>query len=111
MVMPLPGFRRLLIFAILLCPRAGPGEVVLRVPSQYPTIQSAVDAIPLNNGTQHRTIQISPGLYAEAVLIPSGRGHVSLVGDPSAPPGSVIIRTNGGTGNVPLTIQANDVVV
>jgi hypothetical protein len=36
---------------------------------------------------------------------------VSLAPDPSAPPGSVIIRTSGGLNNVPLTILANDVVV
>lgn len=104
-------FRRTLIFAILLAPWTGWGEVTLQVPSEYPTIQSAVDAVPLDNGTQHYTIQISPGLYGEAVTIPPGRGHVSLVPDPSAPPGSVIIRTSGGTGNVPLIIMANDVVV
>jgi pectin methylesterase-like acyl-CoA thioesterase len=105
------NFRRILAFAILLFPFTGQGQVTLQVPSQYPTIQSAVDAVPLNDGTQHHTIRISAGLYGEAVTIPEGRGHVSLVPDPSAPPGSVIIRTSGGTDNVPLTILANDVVV
>jgi pectin methylesterase-like acyl-CoA thioesterase len=105
------NFRRSLAFAILLFPFPGQGQVILQVPSQYPTIQSAVDAVPLNNGTQHHTIQISAGLYGEAVTIPPEKGHLSLVADPSAPPGSVIIQTNGGIGNVPLTIFANDVVV
>ncbi len=103
--------RRILIFAGLLFPLTGQGQVTLQVPSQYPTIQSAVDAVPVNNGTQHYTIQISAGLYGEAVTIPEGKGHVSLIPDPSAPPRSVIIQTSGGTGNVPLTILANDVVV
>ena len=102
------NFRRILAFATLLFPFTGQGQVTLQVPSQYPTIQSAVDAVPLNNGTQHHTIQISAGLYGEAVTIPEGKGHLSLVADP---PGSVIIQTSGGTGNVPLTILANDVVV
>ena len=105
------NLRRILLFAILLSPLTGRADVLLQVPAQYPTIQSAVDAVPFDNGTQHHTIQISAGLYGEAVTIPPGRGHVSLVPDPSAPPGSVIIRTNGGTDNVPLTILANDVVV
>ena len=105
------NIRRILAFAILLSPFTGQGQVILQVPSQYPTIQSAVDAVPLNNGTQHHTIQVSAGLYGEAVTIPPEKGHLSLVADPSAPPGSVIIRTSGGTGNVPLTIFANDVVV
>lgn len=109
--MALQNLWRILPFAILLSPWTGQGDVTLQVPSQYPTIQSAVDAVPLDNGTQHHTIQISAGLYGEAVTIPPGRGHVSLVPDPSAPPGSVIIQTNGGADNVPLTILANDVVV
>ena len=99
---------RILSFAILLFPLTGQGDVSLQVPSEYPTIQSAVDAVPLNNGTQHHTIQISAGLYGEAVSIPEGKGHLSLVADP---PGSVIIQTSGGIGNIPLTILANDVVV
>ena len=102
------NLRRILSFAILLFPLAGQGGVSLQVPSEYPTIQSAVDAVPLNNGTQHHTIQIAAGLYNEAVLIPEGKGHLSLVADP---PGSVIIQTSGGIGNIPLTILANDVVV
>jgi len=105
------NLRRILSFAILLFPLTGQADVSLLVPAQYPTIQSAVDAVPLNDGTQHYTIQISAGLYGEAVWIPEGKGHVSLVADPSAPPGSVIIQTSGGTDNVPLTILANDVVV
>lgn len=104
-------FRRILTFAILLSPLMARGDVAFRVPSQYPTIQSAVDAVPLNNGTQHYTIQISAGLYSEAVWVPQEKGHLSLVADPLAPPDSVIIRTSGGTDNVPLTILANDVVV
>jgi pectin methylesterase-like acyl-CoA thioesterase len=104
-------FRRILACSILLFPFTGQGQVTLQVPSQYPTIQSAVDAVPVNNGTQHHTIQISAGFYGEAVTIPSEKGHLSLVADPSAPPGSVIVQTSGGTGNVPLTIFANDVVV
>jgi pectin methylesterase-like acyl-CoA thioesterase len=102
------NLQRILSFAILLFPLAGQGGVSLQVPSEYPTIQSAVDAVPLNNGTQHYTIQIAAGLYGEAVFIPEGKGHVSLVADP---PGSVIIQTSGGLGNIPLTILANDVVV
>lgn len=104
-------FRRILACAVLLFPLTGQGQLTLQVPSQYPTIQGAVDAVPLNNGTQHYTIQVSAGLYGEAVTIPSGKGHVSLASDPSAPPGSVIIRTSGGIDNVPLTIWANDVVI
>lgn len=102
---------RILSFAILLFPLTGQGDVAFRVPAQFPTIQSAVDAVPLDNGAKHYTIQISAGLYGEAVSIPEGKGHVSLVADPSAPPGSVIIQTDGGNGNVPLTILANDVVI
>jgi hypothetical protein len=102
---------RILSFAILLFPLTGQGDVAFQVPAQFPTIQSAVDAVPLSDGTKHYTIQISAGLYGEAVTIPEGKGHLSLVTDPSAPPGSVIIQTSGGTGNVPLTILANDVVV
>ena len=104
-------FRWILTWAVLLFPLTGRGDGPLRVPSQYPTIQSAIDAVPLNNGTRHYVIQIAAGVYAEAVMIPQGRGHVSLVADPAAPPGSVVIQTSGGNGNVPLTIVANDVVV
>jgi pectin methylesterase-like acyl-CoA thioesterase len=102
---------RTLACALLLSPLTGQGQVTLQVPSQYPTIQSAVDAVPPSNGTQHHTIQISAGLYPEAILIPSEKGHLSLIPDPSAPPGPVIIRTSGGLNNVPLTVFANDVVI
>jgi len=105
------NLRRILGFAIVLTPLTGQGDVAFQVPSSYPTIQSAVDAVPLSDGTKHRTIQISAGVYSEAVWIPEGKGHLSLVADPSAPPGSVIIRTSGGIDNVPLTILASDVVI
>ena len=65
---------------------------ILRVPSaQYPTIQSAVDAVPVGGAT----VKIAPGVYTESVevngsnvrLVGSGAGRTQLLALSGAAPG------------------------
>ncbi|MEV8306483.1 pectinesterase family protein [Streptomyces flavidovirens] len=52
---------------------------VLRVPADYPTVQSAVDAVPAGNDGRI-TVELAPGTYREHVRIRKNQPYVSLIG-------------------------------
>jgi hypothetical protein len=54
---------RLLLFALGVC--AAAGAATLNVPSQYPTIQAALDAAHAGD-----TVLVQPGTYHEALIVP-----------------------------------------
>jgi len=71
----------------------------LKVPTEFPTVQSAIDAAA--NGD---VVQIAPGLYREAVSI-DGKS-VSLHGCPGSP--SACVLDAGGSGRITLAIHNVD---
>ncbi|GAA5179718.1 pectinesterase family protein [Rugosimonospora acidiphila] len=85
----------------------------------YPTVQAAVDAVPVGN-THRFTIRIKPGTYRELVTIPSDKPYISFVGTGRRPNDVVITYDNangtpkpgGGTygtsGSASVTIDGND---
>jgi pectinesterase len=86
-------FRWLGVSAILLAGGSGlgqtpaPADKTLVVAGdgsgQYRTVQSAVDAIPIN-GTDPVIVRIKPGTYTERIVVPRGRPHVRFVGEDAA---------------------------
>ena len=71
---------------------------ILRVPSQFPTIQSAVNAAAKGD-----TIRIGPGIYAEQVAI-EGQQKLTLLGKP----GHEIRPPSGGFGSVGVLVIDSD---
>ncbi len=60
-------------------PDRGHRPTVLKVPSQYPTVQDAVNTVPAGN-TEPVTIKLAPGTYREKVRIGDEQHRISLVG-------------------------------
>ncbi|MEV5349528.1 pectinesterase family protein [Streptomyces achromogenes] len=85
---------------------------VLRVPGAYPTVQSAVDAVPDGNDVPV-TIAIAPGTYREKVYVPAAKPHVTLLGTGRDRSDTVIVydtpaEYGGSTGSATVRIAAND---
>ena len=45
----------------------------------FPTVQAAVDAVPLGNGVR-TVIHLAPGVYREPVYVPKTKNFVTLAG-------------------------------
>ncbi|MFI6372548.1 pectinesterase family protein [Streptomyces sp. NPDC050546] len=89
------------------------GPVVLNVPADYPTVQSAVDAVPDGNDTPV-TIAVAPGTYREKVYIPASKLGIELRGTGRDRSDTVIVfdtpaEYGGSTGSATVRIAANDV--
>ncbi|WP_435282485.1 pectinesterase family protein [Streptomyces koelreuteriae] len=89
------------------------GPVVLNVPADHPTVQSAVDAVPEGNDTPV-TIAVAPGTYREKVFIPASKPHVELRGTGRDRSDTVIVfdtpaAQGGSTGSATVRIAAHDV--
>ncbi|MGW0863624.1 pectinesterase family protein [Streptomyces sp. NPDC002611] len=89
------------------------GPVVLNVPADHPTVQSAVDAVPEGNDTPV-TIAVAPGTYREKVFIPASKPHLELRGTGRDRSDTVIVfdtpaAQGGSTGSATVRIAANDV--
>ncbi|WP_329049641.1 pectinesterase family protein [Streptomyces violaceus] len=89
------------------------GPAVLHVPADYPTVQSAVDAVPDGNDTPV-TIAVAPGTYREKVYIPASKPHLVLRGTGRDRSDTVIVfdtpaEYGGSTGSATVRIAANDV--
>ncbi|GAA2594789.1 hypothetical protein GCM10010304_46250 [Streptomyces roseoviolaceus] len=89
------------------------GPAVLNVPADYPTVQSAVDAVPDGNDTPV-TIAVAPGTYREKVYIPASKPHLLLRGTGRDRSDTVIVfdtpaEYGGSTGSATVRIAANDV--
>jgi pectinesterase len=89
------------------------GPVVLHVPGDYPTVQSAVDAVPEGNDTP-LTIAVAPGTYREKVFIPASKPRIELRGTGRDRSDTVIVfdtpaEYGGSTGSATVRIAANDV--
>ncbi|MFJ8466783.1 pectinesterase family protein [Streptomyces swartbergensis] len=89
------------------------GPVVLHVPGDHPTVQSAVDAVPDGNDTP-LTIAVAPGTYREKVFIPASKPHLLLRGTGRDRSDTVIVfdtpaEYGGSTGSATVRIAANDV--
>jgi pectinesterase len=95
---------------------SGPQErigVTLRVPGEYPTVQSAVDAVPDGN-TVPVTIAVAPGTYREKVFIPASKPNVVLQGTGRDRSDTVVVfdtpaAYGGSTGSATVRIAASDV--
>ncbi|MET9765471.1 pectinesterase family protein [Streptomyces sp. NPDC006372] len=90
------------------------GPVVLHVPGAYPTVQSAVDAVPDGNDTPVE-IAVAPGTYREKVYIPASKPNVLLRGTGRDRSDTVIVHDTpaeygGSTGSATVRIAANDVI-
>ncbi|MFC9679382.1 pectinesterase family protein [Streptomyces sp. NPDC056948] len=89
------------------------GPVVLNVPADHPTVQSAVDAVPDGNDTPV-TIAVAPGTYREKVYIPASKPHLVLRGTGRDRSDTVVVfdtpaEQGGSTGSATVRIAANDV--
>ncbi|MGX5208925.1 pectinesterase family protein [Streptomyces violaceus] len=89
------------------------GPAVLNVPADYPTVQSAVDAVPDGNDTPV-TIAVAPGTYREKVYIPASKPHLLLRGTGHDRSDTVVVfdtpaEYGGSTGSATVRIAANDV--
>ncbi|MFJ8712929.1 pectinesterase family protein [Streptomyces violaceus] len=89
------------------------GPAVLNVPADYPTVQSAVDAVPDGNDTPV-TIAVAPGTYREKVYIPASKPNLLLRGTGRDRSDTVIVfdtpaEYGGSTGSATVRIAANDV--
>jgi pectinesterase len=89
------------------------GPVVLHVPGDYPTVQSAVDAVPDGNDTTVH-IAVAPGTYREKVFIPANKPNLVLRGTGQDRSDTVIVfdtpaEYGGSTGSATVRIAANDV--
>ena len=87
--------------------------VELRVPAAYPTVQSAVDAVPDGNDTPV-TISVAPGTYREKVYIPASKPNIALRGTGRDRSDTLIVfdtpaEYGGSTGSATVRIAANDV--
>ncbi|MFD5256156.1 pectinesterase family protein [Streptomyces bobili] len=89
------------------------GAVTLQVPGDYPTVQSAVDAVPEGNSVPV-TVAVAPGVYREKVFIPAGKPNISLQGTGQDRSDTVIVYDTpaaygGSTGSATVRIAAHDV--
>ncbi|MEU0190491.1 pectinesterase family protein [Streptomyces afghaniensis] len=89
------------------------GPVVLHVPGDHPTVQSAVDAVPDGNDTAVE-IAVAPGTYREKVFIPASKPNIVLRGTGQDRSDTVIVfdtpaEYGGSTGSATVRIAANDV--
>ncbi|GHH03690.1 pectinesterase family protein [Streptomyces lanatus] len=87
--------------------------VTLHVPGDYPTVQSAVDAVPDGNAVPV-TIAVAPGTYREKVFIPANKPHIALQGTGRDRSDTVVVfdtpaAYGGSTGSATVRIAANDV--
>ncbi|MFI5795596.1 pectinesterase family protein [Streptomyces sp. NPDC051677] len=87
--------------------------VTLNVPGDYPTVQSAVDAVPDGNADDI-TVAVAPGTYREKVFVPTTKPHVLLQGTGHDRADTVIVYDTpaaygGSTGSATVRIAANDV--
>lgn len=87
--------------------------VTLHVPGDYPTVQSAVDAVPEGNSVPV-TIAVAPGTYREKVFIPANRPNILLQGTGQDRSDTVIVYDTpaaygGSTGSATVRIAAHDV--
>jgi pectin methylesterase-like acyl-CoA thioesterase len=84
----------------------------LQVPSQYSTVQAAVNAVVSNSPTT-TLIQIAAGTYNEAVLVPAGKNNLIFLGQPDRSQvvitNAIVNATNGYTGA--LQLRGNDILV
>jgi len=62
------------------------------VPGEYPTIQQAV-----NSASNGDTIQVSPGLYREHVVVPETINELHILGNPANPATTIVDGTSNGT--------------
>lgn len=90
-----------------------PAPAVLHVPADYPTVQTAVDAVPAGN-TEPVTIAIAPGTYREQVRIPVTKPHLLLKGTARDRSRTVIVfdtpnEYGGSSGSATVLIAASDV--
>ncbi|MGW6905571.1 pectinesterase family protein [Streptomyces sp. NPDC054940] len=88
-------------------------SVTLRVPGEYPTVQTAVDAVPDGNAGRV-TIAVAPGTYREKVFIPAGKPNIVLEGKGRTRSDTVIVfdtpaAYGGSTGSATVRIAAHDV--
>ncbi len=79
--------------------------VTYNVPSQYSTIQAAINAVPNNSSTVY-LIQIASGNYNQAVTIPSGKNNITLQGA-----GMTATRIYVGANQDALTILGSSILV
>ncbi|WP_180687035.1 pectinesterase family protein [Streptomyces gossypiisoli] len=87
--------------------------VTLHVPGAYPTVQSAVDAVPAGNDVPV-TIAVAPGTYREKVVVPADKPKILLQGTGQHRSDTVIVydtpaEYGGSTGSATVRIAANDV--
>ncbi|WP_405815491.1 pectinesterase family protein [Streptomyces sp. NBC_01390] len=92
--------------------RIGAG-VTLNVPADYPTVQAAVDAVPVGNAGPV-TVAVAPGTYREKVFVPAGKSNILLQGTGRKRSDTVIVYNTpaeygGSTGSATVRIAANDV--
>ncbi|MFG2130141.1 pectinesterase family protein [Streptomyces sp. NPDC048751] len=87
--------------------------VTLDVPGAYPTVQAAVDAVPVGNDVPV-TIAVAPGTYREKVFVPATKPKILLQGTGHDRSDTVIVydtpaAQGGSTGSATVRIAANDV--
>ncbi|MFI1026528.1 pectinesterase family protein [Streptomyces sp. NPDC020951] len=87
--------------------------VTLHVPADYPTVQSAVDAVPEGNADAV-TVAVAPGTYREKVFVPATKPNLLLQGTGRDRSDTVIVHDTpaaygGSTGSATVRIAANDV--
>jgi len=99
---------RLLALA-LLATTAAAAERTLTVTTDgagdFKSIQQAVDSVPTNNTTPV-VIKVAPGQYAERVLVPRGKGFITLRG--AGKSRADVIITGGKDKVAVLKVNAND---
>ncbi|MFJ8695518.1 pectinesterase family protein [Streptomyces roseolilacinus] len=88
-------------------------DTVLDVPAAYPTVQSAVDAVPAGNDGRV-TLRIAPGTYREKVRISVDKPKISLQGTGQNRSDTVIVYDTpaaygGSTGSATVLIASSDV--
>ncbi|GHH44438.1 pectinesterase family protein [Streptomyces candidus] len=90
-------------------------DTSLNVPADYPTVQAAVDAVPVGNDGRI-TLRIAPGTYREQVRIPVTKPQLALLGTGRDRTKSVIVHNTpaaygGSSGSATVLIAASDVSV
>ncbi|MFI9582487.1 pectinesterase family protein [Streptomyces sp. NPDC052236] len=88
-------------------------NTVLNVPRDYPTVQAAVDAVPVGNDSTV-TLKLAPGTYREKVRIPATKPRLALRGMGKDRSQTKIVydtpaAQGGSTGSATVLIAASDV--